>query len=54
MLGKRNGIAHGEKLEVDNLCQFQKLEHAAILVMHELAITVMDCIKNKSYLQPSN
>jgi len=53
LVGRRNKIAHGEKLEIADLKQFQKFEHAAWVVMHELAIAVVECLQKKSYLQPA-
>lgn len=50
LVGRRNKIAHGEKLEIASLGQFQQFENAAILVMHDLAIAVVDCLDNKTYL----
>lgn len=52
LVGRRNKIAHGVKLEIADLKQFQKFENAAWVVMHELAIAVVECLQNKSYLQP--
>ena len=52
LVGRRNKIAHGEKLEIADIQQFQQFEHAAVIVMHELAIAVADCLEKKSYLQP--
>lgn len=53
LVGRRNKIAHGEKLEIANIQQFQKFENAAVLVMHELAIAVVECLEKKTYLLPS-
>lgn len=53
LVGRRNDIAHGKKLEIANLSQFQKFEYAATLVMHELAIKVVNCLDEKEYLRPS-
>lgn len=52
LVGRRNKIAHGEKLEIANLKQFQTFEHVAWLAMHDLAIAVVECLDNKTYLQP--
>jgi hypothetical protein len=55
LVGRRNKIAHGAKLEIEDLEQFQKLEHAAVIVMHELALAVADSLSRKSYLrQPAD
>lgn len=51
LVSRRNRIAHGEKLEIADLRQFQRFEHAAVLVMHELAIAVTDCLEKKTYLR---
>jgi hypothetical protein len=52
LVGRRNKIAHGEKLEIADIPQFQQFEHAAVLVMHELALGVAECLENKTYLRP--
>ncbi len=51
LVGRRNEIAHGEKLEIDSISDFQQFEHAAVIVMYELAIAVEECLRNKSYLR---
>jgi hypothetical protein len=51
LVSRRNKIAHGEKLEIADIKQFQKLEHAAVLVMHELAITVVACLDDQAYMR---
>ena len=53
LVGRRNDIAHGEKLEIADIQRFQKFEHAAVVVMHELALGVAECLENRSYLRPS-
>lgn len=50
LVGRRNEIAHGEKLEIADVTQFQQFEHAAVLAMHELAIAVLQCLEQKTYL----
>ena len=54
LVGRRNKIAHGEKLEIADIQQFQRFENAAVLVMHELAIAVVECLENKTYLLPTS
>jgi hypothetical protein len=53
LVGRRNKIAHGEKMEIENMQKFQELEHSAVLVMHELAIAVVTCLDRREYLVPS-
>lgn len=50
LVGRRNKIAHGEKMEIKDIPQFQELEHSAVLVMHELAIAVVNCLDRQDYL----
>lgn len=53
LVGRRNKIAHGEKLEIETLAQLQVLENAAVLAMHDLALAVVDCLSTESYLRPA-
>lgn len=53
LVGRRNKIAHGEKMEIENIQKFQELEYSAVLVMHELAIAVVTCLDRREYLAPS-
>lgn len=47
---RRNEIAHGKKLVISRLSEYQDYENAAFLVMHELAVLVIDCLDRRSYL----
>jgi hypothetical protein len=51
LVGRRNEIAHGQKLEIASLAQFQQFENSALLVMHELAIAVVDALDAQAYLR---
>jgi MAE_28990/MAE_18760-like HEPN len=51
LVDRRNKIAHGEKLEIASLPQFVRFENAATLVMHDLAVAVVNCLDKKEYLQ---
>jgi MAE_28990/MAE_18760-like HEPN len=50
LVARRNDIAHGQKLVIADVTQFQKYEHAVIMVMHDLAVAVVDCLTKKEYL----
>jgi hypothetical protein len=50
LVGQRNGIAHGEKLLVDQIEKYETLEKDAFLIMHELAISTMQSLADKHYL----
>lgn len=49
LVGKRNDIAHGKKLEIQTLLQVQELEGAAVVAMHELGLAVIDFLDNQKY-----
>jgi MAE_28990/MAE_18760-like HEPN len=51
LVKRRNEIAHGKPMVIKDLQEYQKYEDAAIEVMHELAISIVDCLDNKSYLK---
>lgn len=44
LVQRRNGIAHGEAIIVRDLDEYQSFETAVMLVMHELAISIIDCM----------
>lgn len=48
---RRNDIAHGQKMIIKDLKEYQKYEDAALVVMHELAISIVDCLDKKLYLR---
>ena len=48
LVARRNDIAHGQKMIIKDLNDYQKYEDSALLVMHDLAINILDCLdKNK-------
>jgi len=51
LVSRRNDIAHGKKMLIESLQEYEKYEHAALLVMHELAISVLEGLENKGYLK---
>ncbi len=50
LVARRNDIAHGQKMTISSLAEYQEYENAAVLVMHELAISVIEVLESKSYL----
>lgn len=50
LVGRRNGIAHGEKLTVPTLSKYAELEKGTLLVMHELAIAVLEALNGRLYI----
>jgi len=51
LVARRNDIAHGKKMVISSLDEYKLYEDAAVLVMHELAVAVLDCLENKTYLK---
>jgi hypothetical protein len=51
LVARRNEIAHGKKMVIASLAEYQPYEDAAILVMHELAVAVLECLEKKTYLR---
>jgi hypothetical protein len=51
LVSRRNGIAHGQKMIIKDLNEYQKYENAALEVMHDLAISIVDCLDKKLYLK---
>jgi len=52
LVSRRNDIAHGKKMVINTLDEYQKYERAAVLAMHELAIAVLETLDHKWYLRP--
>jgi hypothetical protein len=50
LVERRNDIAHGQPLVIKDLKEYQPYEDAAILVMHELAIYLIEAVENMTYL----
>lgn len=53
LVSRRNDIAHGKKMVIETLEEYQPYEDAALLVMHELAVAVLECLEQKTYLKPA-
>ena len=51
LVSRRNEIAHGKKMVIQTIEEYQPYEEAALLVMHELAVAVLECLEQKRYLK---
>lgn len=51
LVARRNDIAHGKKMQIKDLVEYQTYEDIAFLVMHEIAVSVAHNLENKSYLK---
>jgi hypothetical protein len=49
LVSRRNDIAHGQKMIVAKVEDYQALEHAALLVMHELGVGVVEALDKALY-----
>jgi len=51
LVARRNDIAHGKKTIVKSLHEYQEYENAVLLVMHELAIAMIEALDQKLFLK---
>ena len=51
LVSRRNGIAHGEKMTVKDIGEYSEYENAALLVMHDLALCLIEEIENAGYVK---
>ena len=49
LVSRRNKIAHGETMTIRNLAEYEPFEASTTIVMHELAVAVLDLLENKQY-----
>ena len=52
LVGRRNEIAHGRKLIIDDFVKYPPYEDAAVAVMHELAYEIIKSINEKQFIEP--
>jgi hypothetical protein len=53
LVTRRNKIAHGKQEVVKDLTEYKQYEDAAIEVMHDLAVAIVDALDDKTYLKPA-
>jgi hypothetical protein len=51
LVGRRNGIAHGKKLLVNDLADYEEYERAATAAMYDIAYSIIDALTDKQYLK---
>lgn len=54
LVSRRNKIAHGETMTINSLAEYEPFEQATTLVMHELAVAVLDLLDGKHYIKQSS
>lgn len=50
LVSRRNEIAHGKDMAIKDLSEYQPYENAALSVMHELALSVLHSVENRTYV----
>lgn len=50
LVSRRNDIAHGKNMTIKSVEEYSEYEHAALLVLHDLAVQVLEVIENKAYM----
>lgn len=51
LVHRRNEIAHGQKMVIKTLKEYQEYEDAAIIIMHELGVAIVESLEKQSYLK---
>jgi len=51
LVKRRNEIAHGQKMIIEDIDEYQEYEDSAFLVMHELAINIIEALDERKYLK---
>ncbi len=50
LVSRRNDIAHGKNMTIKSVDEYSEYEHATLLVLHDLAVQVLNAIENKAYM----
>lgn len=51
LVARRNEIAHGKRLVIRRVEEYQRYEEAALVTMHELAVGIIESLEDKKYLK---
>jgi hypothetical protein len=49
LVSRRNDIAHGKSMTIKSIEEYNEYEKAVLLVMHDLAVQVLDILENQTY-----
>jgi hypothetical protein len=53
LVSRRNEIAHGKKMVIGSIEEYIEYENATLLVMHDLAVCLIESLERKSYSKQS-
>lgn len=54
LVARRNDIAHGKNMTISSIDEYSQYEQAVLLVMHDLALQVLELIDNRAYSIANN
>ncbi len=54
LVSRRNDIAHGRNMTIRSVDEYTEYENAAFLVLHDLAVQVLDVIEHRQYIGANN
>ena len=52
LVDRRNDIAHGKNMTIKSIAEYVEYENAVLLVLHDLAIQVLDILEKQMYIAP--
>jgi hypothetical protein len=54
LVSRRNDIAHGKSMTIKSVDEYSEYEKAVLLVLHDLAVQVLDILENHTYKEANN
>jgi hypothetical protein len=54
LVSRRNDIAHGKSMTIKSIDEYSDYEKAVLLVMHDLAVQVLDILENQTYKEAND
>jgi MAE_28990/MAE_18760-like HEPN len=52
LVSRRNEIAHGKNMTIKSINEFTQYENSTLLVLHDLAVQVLDILERDTYKKP--
>lgn len=54
LVARRNDIAHGMTMTIKSVSEYSEYEHAALLVLHDLAVQILSILENETFIAANN